>query len=396
MSADKDRITEIRIKGMRSLEDVTLKLDGLTVLIGENGSGKSTIVEACELLSKIGRNAFQSVFFQRHGGMNALLRHGATSVVLGFDMEIRGEAIAYDLEVAQDGPNVLIAAERLTKSAGGETQVLLHRDRSGSKVTDSQGSWHALRALAQWDVALSHGFATGTNVVVFDVVELLKGIEVHLAFDARPLWARHDRTGMRASELLQSVDRLNLFGANLPTALRAIKEDLGRERWEETLELVRLGIGNDLHDITFPADPGGGSISIQLDFGTVGKVRAHALSDGQVAYLAFVALYGLNKSRSFLAFDEPELHLHPRLLYRVTNMFERLSEAHPVIITTHSNDLLDMLGSPAESTILLELDERRAARARRVDKAALELWREDYRGLGSVRAAGHEGSVFEE
>ncbi|MFL5356783.1 AAA family ATPase [Archangium sp.] len=45
-------ITELRIEGLRTIEKLHLKLDGLTVLIGENGSGKSSIIEACELLRR--------------------------------------------------------------------------------------------------------------------------------------------------------------------------------------------------------------------------------------------------------------------------------------------------------------------------------------------------------
>jgi recombinational DNA repair ATPase RecF len=45
-------ITELRIYGLRTLADVRLSLRDLTVLIGGNGSGKSSIIEACELLRK--------------------------------------------------------------------------------------------------------------------------------------------------------------------------------------------------------------------------------------------------------------------------------------------------------------------------------------------------------
>lgn len=41
------RLVEMmRIRGLRTLADVTLPLRGLTVLIGDNGSGKSSILEA--------------------------------------------------------------------------------------------------------------------------------------------------------------------------------------------------------------------------------------------------------------------------------------------------------------------------------------------------------------
>ena len=48
-----DRITEIRIEGMRCIDSLQLPLRGLTVLIGENGTGKSTIIEATDLLRRV-------------------------------------------------------------------------------------------------------------------------------------------------------------------------------------------------------------------------------------------------------------------------------------------------------------------------------------------------------
>ena len=45
-------ITELRIAGLRTLADVRLSLRELTVLIGANGTGKNSIIEACELCAK--------------------------------------------------------------------------------------------------------------------------------------------------------------------------------------------------------------------------------------------------------------------------------------------------------------------------------------------------------
>ncbi|MER2560101.1 MAG: ATP-binding protein [Myxococcaceae bacterium] len=41
-----DRLVSLRVQGFRCLEDVTVRLDGLQLFIGENGTGKSTLVEA--------------------------------------------------------------------------------------------------------------------------------------------------------------------------------------------------------------------------------------------------------------------------------------------------------------------------------------------------------------
>src|SRR5436190_8155370 len=97
----RDRITELRIEGMRTIDELTLKLDGLTVLIGENGSGKSTILEACELLRRAAGPEFMREFHGVHGGMFSLLRHGATELNLGVTVEGEGEPLAYDLTIGK-------------------------------------------------------------------------------------------------------------------------------------------------------------------------------------------------------------------------------------------------------------------------------------------------------
>jgi predicted ATPase len=113
-----------------------------------------------------------------------------------------------------------------------------------------------------------------------------------------------------------------------------------------------------------------------------------------LAYLSFVALFRLNTKKSLIAFDEPELHLHPELLLRVLGFFEEMAKERPVLLATHSDRLLDGLTDPARSVVLCELDERRATKLVRPDPDALRDWLTDYRGLGDVRGAGHAASVL--
>jgi hypothetical protein len=52
------------------------------------------------------------------------------------------------------------------------------------------------------------------------------------------------------------------------------------------------------------------------------------------------------------------------------------------------------VSEPASSVVLCELDAERRTRLRRPDREALEAWKDDYRGLGSLRSEGYEDSVF--
>ena len=100
--------------------------------------------------------------------------------------------------------------------------------------------------------------------------------------------------------------------------------------------------------------------------------------------------------RTLLAFDEPETHLHPATLARTVAFFERESAAHPVIVSTQSDALLDSLEHPAESVRVCELDERTlATKVSRLDRAELTAWLDAYRGVGALQSEGYLPQVIQ-
>ncbi|MFO0750882.1 MAG: AAA family ATPase [Myxococcota bacterium] len=86
-----DRITQLRIRGLRVIDDLTLDLKGLTVLIGDNGVGKSSIVEALELLRLAARPGEfgTEALAKHHGPFESLLRRGTSELGLGVTIEER-------------------------------------------------------------------------------------------------------------------------------------------------------------------------------------------------------------------------------------------------------------------------------------------------------------------
>jgi predicted ATPase len=191
----------------------------------------------------------------------------------------------------------------------------------------------------------------------------------------------------------ESVEKL---GSNLANAFHALKNNFSQAHWRQTLDYVRLGLGEHIEDVATRADPGGGSVGLSLKVKNQDRqIPAAQLSDGMLSYLAFVALFRLQAIRpSLVALDEPDLHLHPRLLMRVLDMFESMAQDTPVLVATHSDRLLDGLSDPAKSVVLCELDENQATRLMRPNPKALRDWLERYRGLGEIRSAGHEASIF--
>jgi len=394
-----ERITAIHVSGMRTLADVKLELGGLTVLIGENGSGKSSLVEACELLRRAAGEAFSDELQQVHGGLGALLRAGASQLSLGLEMTAgSGFSLRYSFTLLEGG---VVGTESLVSVDDDEEPpyVVLSRHHDSFKYqADDLDDTFFEKRIDPRRLALTYFGESRPHWMMRAVAEALRSIDVHLPFDTLARWAQRSRGGssaIRGTATLEPAASLSRFGYNLANAFNTLKNDFSEAHWRETMDYVRLGLGYDVESVNIRADPGGGAVALRLKYaGLDEQIPAFSLSDGMLSYLSFVALFRLNATKSLIAFDEPETHLHPEMLMRVLGFFETLAEERPVLLATHSDRLLDGLSDPARSVVLCELDERRATRLVRPDPEALADWLEDYRGLGDIRSAGHAASVL--
>jgi predicted ATPase len=377
-SSVRERVVAVRIANMRSIETLSLDLTPapLTVLIGENGSGKSSILEACELLRRAANQDFLAEIDKIHGGLGGLLRQGASELRLGVTIEAtHGDKSRLDYDVS------------LVRDTRGFTFRSLHQINQGREVI-----WR--------ETPLSGAVPRPIPPAARARLQAaLRGIEVHAPFEVTASWA-HRALGrptseLRESSMLRPAERLELLASNLANVYKRLQEQ-GQEHWEETLGYLRLGLGEQIESVATPTDPGGGKISLALKLrGSDQLVHAPFLSDGMLVYMAHVAWFRLPRtSKTLLCFDEPDLHLHPQLSSRIVDLFEAAAQDVPVIIASQSDRLLDALESPAESVVVCELDESRRTRTSRLDPEALTDWLNRYRGLGEVRAAGFLSAVL--
>lgn len=415
-----DRVTGIRIRGFRCLNDVALPLDGLTALIGENGSGKSSLLEAIEVLHRASQPNFVEAFERYHGGLTETLRAGSERMEFEVRLDGSGEPLVYHFGLRNARGRTAVAFEHLHRV--GRRKASTRRRQRAATGHGTVGPVGAERLLSREGGEVRVGFPRAKVVppgTVDDehllltfygqqppdpafsrVMAALGRIEVHLPFDVLPEWSRRERSdspGARGSVQIRPLTSLPRYGTQLANAYYALRNERSSADWEQTMELVRLGLGPFIEDVGTQVSPGGGHIAIKVKYAfRPDYATASQLSDGTLAYLTFVALYRLRAHQSLTAFDEPETHLHPSLLIRVLGCFESMARTRPVVLATHSDRLLDALSDPAASAVLCELDERGDTRLLRPDSAGLTKWLEHYRGLGEVRTEGFERSVMRE
>jgi len=397
MTPELPKLTEIRVRGMRALANVALPLDGLTVLIGDNGAGKSTLIEAFEILRKVGSPSPDVIRFlnEEHDGLDALLRLKAPRVQFGVTIRVGGETVDYDFSVARVGKFATVDEETLVARTHGQTpRRILHRSGSDCIVFHPNGSADKFQTAGGSLSVFDH--IPSDSPEVGALITALGTIDVRLPFETRPLWLCRERqwsAPLRGPAPPEEVTSLERLGDNLTAAYHSLREGSPPKDWAETLRLIKLGLGDDVVDVKFPP-AGRGKIDLAIDVEGVGAITTATLSDGQLTYLAFVAMTRLPAARSALVFDEPDLHLHPELMMRVLDLLEGMSEKHPVVLATHSDRLLDALSEPAKAVVLCRLDTDRATELLRPDPKAFAEWLERYRGLGSLRADGMTSYVM--
>ncbi len=394
-----DRITQVRIAGMRCIENLSLDLHGLAVLIGDNGSGKSTVLEALELLRQASKpvNYVSDILYRGHGGLQSLLRRGSKELVLGVRVEGGGPVLEYHFAIAEVGATAEIVEETLAVCENTDpVLVVIERDGRKARFLHEAKAEMVEKQISASTLALA---VQGLDVrpEVERLANALNAIEIHAPFETRPIWQQEQletRYGPRKPTVVDSSQALARYGVNLSNCYHQLR-NLGDEAWTRVRDRIHLGLGDDFRDVRLRS-PNPGHLTLEIVYGSAPDkpVPVDSLSEGQISYLAFVALVELNAGRSVLAFDEPELHLHPALLARVVGMLEGVAESCPVILATHSDRLLDALAAPASSVVLCDLDDARSTRLQRPNPEHLAEWLETYRGLGSVRAEGYEPHVF--
>jgi predicted ATPase len=388
-----DRITHLSIGGMRCIEEIKLDLGSFTVLIGENGAGKSTIVEAAELLRKAATTSpFIDKLYQPHDGVR-LFRARATHLRLGARIDGAGPSLVYELVLARDGGYLSIDTEMVYESG---KRIAMSRQGASAGWPSPNGPGDEMIRLDQ-PIAAAETLLSGARFLRLPAAErvqrALAAIEVHVPLDLRCSWAIPQAGATaRSSNLARPTDRLDPGGTNLVNVYAKLKN---QSNWRETLGRLRLALG-DIDDVLIQPDPSGGTLGLELRWGHDLEVPLSGLSDGQVSVLALVAVQQLRRKvpPSLMVIDEPEAHLHPGVIRRVAAGLAETGDEWPVLVATQSDAFLDAVSDRPDALVHCRLDAQRRTELSRLDRSQAQAWLDEFRGIGELRREGLEDLVF--
>ena len=187
--------------------------------------------------------------------------------------------------------------------------------------------------------------------------------------------------------LPQPVDMPNDFlgedGKNLGLVLNRLRrEPKAKERILKTVCQLYEGI-TDL-DVSLE----GGTVQVFAQEGNI-AVPATRLSDGTLRFLCLLAILCHPNPPPLVCIEEPELGLHPDILPILGDLMREASDRCQLIVTTHSDVLVDALTDTPESIVVCEKHVGKTE-MRRLDRSSLKEWLKSY-SLGELWSKGKLG-----
>lgn len=333
------------VRNYRSLVDVSLEPGQLTVVVGENGTGKTNLYRSLRLLSRGAEGQLATTLLDE-GGMPSILFAGdrdlrkgeAVRTVIGVEVD----ELSYELSLglpSVDNPRdpfvldpeikeeaIWIAPKRTRSSTiadrAGST-VILH-DNEGRPVTYAT-------ALDSAEPLLSQIGDPGRFPEVFALRGHLGGWRFYHEFptdSSAP--ARSSQVGVRTPVLAND-------GHDLAAAITTI---------------FKIGDGHALRSAVDQAFPGtdietevtdGIHTLVLHQPGLRRPTAAVELSDGTLRFLYLAAALLTPRPPGLLVLNEPETGLNPAVVSPLSELIAIAANNSQVILTTHSDLLADAL-----------------------------------------------------
>lgn len=184
----------------------------------------------------------------------------------------------------------------------------------------------------------------------------------------------------------------DLPGDHLLEDARNLALVLNRYRRDVPTKIALLeALGKVFEGITdFSVDVIGGTTQVFLEENGW-TIPATRLSDGTVRWLALLAVLLDPKPPPLVCIEEPEVGLHPDLMHILAPLLKSASERMQIIITTHSEALVDAFRDSPEDVMVCERPAG-VTTMRRLNREQLSEWIEEY-SLGQLWSRGILGGT---
>ncbi len=328
------RIEELSVRNYRALRDLQLKgLTPLTVFLGPNGSGKSTIFDVFAFLSECFSVGLRKAWDKR-GRFKELRTRGAEGPIV-FELKYREKPsspiITYHLAIEETSKGPFVAEEWLQwrRAQRGQPFRFLDFERgAGRVITGEAPDERAQRIEERLD--------SPEMIAVNTLGQFAKHPRVSALRRFITGWYLSYLTAdsTRGTPEAGPQERLSATGDNLPNVIQFLKEQ-HEDRLNQILKTLSRRVPRlEKVDAELMAD---GRLLLQIkDAPFERPILSKFASDGTLKMLAYLTVLYDPDPPQLVGIEEPENHLHPRLLPELAEECRQASQRTQLMVTTHS------------------------------------------------------------
>ena len=380
-------LRSIKLENLLSFgpEGARLELGNLNILVGPNGSGKSNLIEALSLLraTPVSRDSNMDLpgVIRRGGGPAEWIWKGdkqsSGSVEVTVKAPTRGQALRHAFCFRGNEQSFRLADERIGNT---DESRFFFQFRDGHPVVSTSRRPYFLREIKQRLSILAQLRDPDQYPEITYLAEAYETIRIYRewAFGRNTVFREPQRADMRSDRLEEDFSNLGLILSRLrktPKVTTAILDSL-KDLYE--------GVSG------FEVIVEGGSVQIFFNEGDF-SLPATRLSDGTLRYLCLLAILCDPEPAPLICIEETELGLHPDVLPKLADLLVLASERTQLIVTTHSDILVDAMTERPEAIVVCEKHDGKTV-MRRLRKEDLAGWLGQYR-LGQLWTKGQIGGT---
>lgn len=389
------KIQTLRLEGLLSFAPGSdpIELQGLNVLIGPNGTGKSNFIEALSLLSATPTNLAAAV--RRGGGASEWIWKGSpVAEAAAIEAVLAGRTpthrpLRYRLHFTHAQNRLELvdeAVEELEPTPGKSDVFFYYRFQEGHPAINVMSeTGEGTRRNLRRDSLLPDQSVFSQRKDPDLYPEVTWTGQTFGAIRMFRSWTFGRHTPLRQPQPADlPEDQLLPDSSNLALVLNQI-EHAGDTRVTALLKQFFPRFERLSTRVS------GGTVQFYLHETDFGKpIPAARLSDGTLRFVALLAALYSASPPPLLCIEEPELGLHPDSVALLADVLVEASQRMQLVVTTHSDTLVSALSNQPEAVITCERPGA-ATVLRRLDAAKLATWLDDY-SLGDLWRMGELGA----
>lgn len=363
--------SRIQIKGFRRLLETELELNPLSVLIGVNGVGKTSLLDIFGLLASSADGELHSKLSEL-GGLPAIITYDqANSLELKVTMPVLDNPpLDYDLTISPSGTSYQIEKETLTQHKPGFAAPFKHiishnKDIRYFDTTDEK----LMRP--NWE----HNYMESALSQVPKMFQASENFRKRLSSSTYYHSLNVDaHAPVRLPQPMRPAVLPGKNGEDLATCLFYLRET-DRDRFETVEDTLHTAFPG-FKRLDFPPVAAGTLAMVWNDENFTHPIYAHQLSEGTLRFLWLITLLQSPGLTAITLLDEPEVSLHPELLSLLAQLLRESARRTQLIVATHSDRLVRFL--KPEEIVVMDLLDNGTASMTRGDNLDLDRWLKDF------------------